>query len=106
MVNGDVVMRESGEGERERDGEKKAAGKEGIKTYYIQKIEEYTALLKKKKEDLRRLEAQRNELNTKVRFLREELQLLQEPGTIVKIMLMRECWWIFKFLKLILSLFL
>ncbi len=30
---------------------------------------------------MRRLEAQRNELNAKVRLLREELQLLQEQGS-------------------------
>lgn len=32
---------------------------------------------------MRRLQAQRNELNSKVRMLREELQLLQEPGSYV-----------------------
>ncbi len=36
-----------------------------------------------KKQNLRRLEAQRNELNAKVRLLREEIQLLQEPGSYV-----------------------
>lgn len=40
--------------------------------------------------NLRRLEAQRNQLNAKVRLLREELQLLQEPGShvgeVVKLM--------------------
>lgn len=30
---------------------------------------------------MRRLEAQRNDLNAKVRLLREELQLLQEQGS-------------------------
>lgn len=34
-------------------------------------------------QNLRRLQAQRNELNSKVRLLREELQLLQEPGSYV-----------------------
>ena len=33
--------------------------------------------------NLRRLEAQRNQLNSKVRLLREELQLLQESGSYV-----------------------
>lgn len=32
-------------------------------------------------QNLRRLEAQRNELNAKVRMLREELTLLHEPGS-------------------------
>lgn len=39
---------------------------------------------------MRRLEAQRNNLNARVRLLREELQLLTEPGSyvgeVVKIM--------------------
>jgi len=56
---------------------------EGIKPYYQQKIEEATVCLQEKTENLRRLEAQRNELNSKVRFIREELQLLQEPGSYV-----------------------
>jgi len=56
---------------------------EGIRSYYVQKIEESDVLMREKKEDLRRLEAQRNELNSKVRFIREELQLLQEPGSYV-----------------------
>ena len=34
-------------------------------------------------DNLQRLEAQRNELNTKVRMLREEVGLLQEPGSYV-----------------------
>ncbi|KAL4340122.1 hypothetical protein GQ457_08G000360 [Hibiscus cannabinus] len=37
----------------------------------------------KKTHNLNRLEAQRNELNSRVRMLREELQLLQEPGSYV-----------------------
>ncbi|TPX32724.1 hypothetical protein SmJEL517_g04193 [Synchytrium microbalum] len=36
-----------------------------------------------KTQNLRRLEAQRNQLNAKVRLLREELQLLQESGSYV-----------------------
>lgn len=56
---------------------------EGIKSYYLQKIEEAEVLFREKQLNLRRLEAQRNELNTKVRMLREELQLLQEPGSYV-----------------------
>jgi 26S proteasome regulatory subunit T6 len=56
---------------------------EGIKSYYLQKIEESEVLIRDKTENLRRLEAQRNELNSKVRMLREELQLLQEPGSYV-----------------------
>eukprot|EP01090_Pellita_catalonica_P010430 TRINITY_DN21878_c0_g1_i1.p1 TRINITY_DN21878_c0_g1~~TRINITY_DN21878_c0_g1_i1.p1 ORF type:complete len:404 (+),score=67.16 TRINITY_DN21878_c0_g1_i1:79-1212(+) len=40
-------------------------------------------LLQDKTQNLRRLEAQRNELNTRVRDLREELQKLHEPGSYV-----------------------
>lgn len=46
--------------------------------------------ISEKSQNLRRLQAQRNELNAKVRMLREELQLLQEQGSyvgeIVKVM--------------------
>jgi len=56
---------------------------EGIRSYYLQKIDEADAAARSRMEDLRRLEAQRNELNSKVRLLREELHLLQEPGSYV-----------------------
>ncbi|KAL1914409.1 uncharacterized protein VTP21DRAFT_8927 [Calcarisporiella thermophila] len=58
-------------------------GKEGIRTFYQAKIEEYETTINEKTQNLRRLEAQRNALNAKVRLLREELQLLQEPGSYV-----------------------
>ncbi|KAI8380172.1 26S protease regulatory subunit 8 [Blakeslea trispora] len=57
--------------------------KEGIKSYYQAKIEECELIMNEKTQDLRRLEAQRNALNAKVRLLKEELQLLQEPGSYV-----------------------
>merc|ERR1711976_758862 len=57
--------------------------KEGIKQYYVSKIEELQLVVTEKTQNLRRLEAQRNELNAKVRMLREELQLLQEQGSYV-----------------------
>ncbi|KAK9830723.1 hypothetical protein WJX74_004182 [Apatococcus lobatus] len=60
----------------------KAVG-EGLRAYYKAKIEELEILAKDKQHNLHRLEAQRNELNTKVRLLREEHQLLQEPGSYV-----------------------
>ncbi|KXJ15247.1 26S protease regulatory subunit 8 [Exaiptasia diaphana] len=56
---------------------------EGIQQYYITKIEELQLVVSEKVKNLRRLEAQRNELNAKVRMLREELQLLQEQGSYV-----------------------
>merc|ERR1740133_153353 len=55
----------------------------GIKTYYASKVEELEATAREKQRTVRRLEAQRNELNSRVRLLREELQLLQEPGSYV-----------------------
>ncbi|CAG2100459.1 unnamed protein product [Medioppia subpectinata] len=56
---------------------------EGLKQYYITKIEELQHIVTDKNQNLRRLQAQRNELNAKVRMLREELQLLQEQGSYV-----------------------
>lgn len=56
---------------------------EGLRAYYRSKIEQLELLCRQKQHDLHRMEAQRNELNSKVRLLREELQLLQEPGSYV-----------------------
>ena len=49
---------------------------EGLRQYFVQKIEELNLINAEKQQNLRRLQAQRNELNAKVRLLREELQLL------------------------------
>ncbi|KAK3822349.1 MAG: P-loop containing nucleoside triphosphate hydrolase protein [Linnemannia gamsii] len=57
--------------------------RDGIKGFYRAKIEEAEGEIHEKTQNLRRLEAQRNALNAKVRHLREELQLLQEPGSYV-----------------------
>ncbi|CCI49769.1 unnamed protein product [Albugo candida] len=54
-----------------------------LTSYYQQKIEQLELTVREKTQNLRRLQAQRNELNSKVRLLREELQLLQEPGSYV-----------------------
>jgi 26S proteasome regulatory subunit T6 len=64
-----------------RDGSGKEDNEEGIKQYYVTKIEEVQIMVSEKTQNLRRLEAQRNELNSKVRNLKEELQLLQEQGS-------------------------
>jgi 26S proteasome regulatory subunit T6 len=56
---------------------------DGIKSFYTNKIEELSTVVVKQTQNLRRLEAQRNQLNAKVRLLREELGLLQEPGAYV-----------------------
>ncbi|KAI6121934.1 P-loop containing nucleoside triphosphate hydrolase protein [Pisolithus sp. B1] len=55
----------------------------GIQSYYQAKIEAAELLINQKTQNLRRLEAQRNALNARVRLLREELQLLHEPGSYV-----------------------
>ncbi|KAL2914336.1 26S proteasome regulatory subunit 8 [Polyrhizophydium stewartii] len=66
------------------------ASDDGVKAYYRAKIEELESKSNSMTQNLRRLEAQRNQLNAKVRLLREELQLLQEPashvGEVVKVM--------------------
>jgi len=77
------------------------AASSSLSTFYRAKIEEAELALRNKTQNLRRLEAQRNELNAKgeaerrrrtgccslhasaVRALREELQLLHEPGSYV-----------------------
>ncbi|KAL0681369.1 hypothetical protein Bca4012_048216 [Brassica carinata] len=65
---------------------------EGLKQYYLQHIHELQRQLRQKTNNLNRLEAQRNELNSRddvnVNALvenawLEELQLLQEPGSYV-----------------------
>ncbi|KDD77137.1 AAA+ ATPase [Helicosporidium sp. ATCC 50920] len=56
---------------------------DGLRAYYTSKIEELEIQLRDRTHDLQRLKAQRNDLNTRVRLLREELQLLQEPGSYV-----------------------
>lgn len=55
----------------------------GIKSYYQAKIEAAEIEINQKTQNLRRLEAQRNALNARVRLLREELQTLHEPGSYV-----------------------
>ncbi|EPX75039.1 19S proteasome regulatory subunit Rpt6 [Schizosaccharomyces octosporus yFS286] len=56
---------------------------ENIVQYYTQKIQNAELNILNKTQNLRRLEAQRNGLNARVRLLREEIQLLQEPGSYV-----------------------
>ena len=56
---------------------------QGLEVYYRGKIDELEIVVNEKKQDLKRLEAQRNDLNTRVRKLRDELQLLHEPASYV-----------------------
>jgi len=53
----------------------------GVASYFHQRAERLAATIQAKKRDLFRLQAQRNELNSRVRLLRDELQVLQEPGS-------------------------
>ena len=53
----------------------------GVRSYLDSKVEELEAIIRDKQQNIRRLEAQRNELNSRVRLLKEELQLLLEPGS-------------------------
>ena len=52
-------------------------------TYYATKVSELSETVQERVADLQRLKARRNELNAKVRMLREELHHLQEPGSYV-----------------------
>ena len=54
-----------------------------LDNFYRNKIEGLKLEVIEGQAVLRRLEAQRNELNSRVRLLREELGLLQQPGSYV-----------------------
>ncbi|KAL6067963.1 26S protease regulatory subunit 8 [Balamuthia mandrillaris] len=55
----------------------------GLNSYFQAKTDELSIVVRDQTQNLRRLEAQRNELNNKVRLLREEIMLLQEAGSYV-----------------------
>ena len=55
----------------------------GLRSYYVSKLEEMQVMVRDKAQNLERLKAQRNELNTKVRLMREELTQLHEPGSYI-----------------------
>eukprot|EP00339_Tiarina_fusa_P014258 CAMPEP_0117034946 /NCGR_PEP_ID=MMETSP0472-20121206/24852_1 /TAXON_ID=693140 ORGANISM="Tiarina fusus, Strain LIS" /NCGR_SAMPLE_ID=MMETSP0472 /ASSEMBLY_ACC=CAM_ASM_000603 /LENGTH=406 /DNA_ID=CAMNT_0004744275 /DNA_START=70 /DNA_END=1290 /DNA_ORIENTATION=+ len=59
------------------------ANNSSIGKYYASKIAELGETVQERTSDLQRLKARRNELNAKVRMLREELHHLQEPGSYV-----------------------
>jgi 26S proteasome regulatory subunit T6 len=66
-----------------------------MESFYKSKIEELEMALIEKKQNLRRLEAQRNEMNTLVKNLKEELYLLLQPasqvGEVAKMMGKKKC---------------
>lgn len=70
-------------------------GQEGLKLYYTSKIKELEFRIREKTGDVKRLEAQRNELNGQVRALRDEIAHLQEPGSyvgeVIKVMGKNKC---------------
>ena len=53
----------------------------GLESYYKKKVEELELKILEKKSNLRRLEAQRNEMNNLVKNLKEELWLLLQPAS-------------------------
>ncbi|ODV94386.1 hypothetical protein PACTADRAFT_51228 [Pachysolen tannophilus NRRL Y-2460] len=55
----------------------------GIRPFFEQRIQDLEIEITSRTQNLRRLEAQRNGLNSKVRALKDELKLLQEPGSYV-----------------------
>lgn len=67
----------------------------GLRAYYVSRIDQLKHQMQEKKSEVKRLEAQRNEMNSQVRNLREEIQLLQEPGSyvgeVVKVMGKKKC---------------
>jgi len=67
-----------------------AGARTGIRSYYETNIQELEGKIKEHQQNNRRLEAQRNELNGRVRLLREELHMLLESasncGEVIKAM--------------------
>jgi 26S proteasome regulatory subunit T6 len=62
---------------------KSGVGGGGVSAYLQSKVEELEHAVRAKASNVRRLEAMRNDLNAKVRSLKEELAQLQEPGSYV-----------------------
>ncbi|KAG5605553.1 hypothetical protein H5410_027045 [Solanum commersonii] len=83
MASADVEKSRSDMEREEACSAKPTKQGEGLRQYYMQHIHDLQLQVRVKTHNLNRLEAQRNELNSKVRMLKEELQLLQEPGSYV-----------------------
>ncbi|EPY22683.1 26S proteasome regulatory subunit T6 [Strigomonas culicis] len=60
-----------------------AASDSAVSKYFLQKVHELRSLEKRKMDTYQRMEAQRNDLNRRVRHLKEEVQMLQESGSVV-----------------------
>jgi hypothetical protein len=58
-------------------------GRQGVSVYYESQARALDVTIAGQEANLRRLEAQRNELNARVRALRDELSKLQEAGRCV-----------------------
>jgi 26S proteasome regulatory subunit T6 len=54
---------------------------QGLESYYKKKVEDLEIRIIEKRANLRRLEAQRNEMNNLVKNLKEELYLLLQPAS-------------------------
>ena len=54
-----------------------------VSDYFLKKIHELRATQKRNLDNFQRLEAQRNDLNSSVSNLKEEVQMLQESGSLV-----------------------
>lgn len=74
-------MRPSAGGKRHHN--RPTAAIMALDTFFNNKIESMKLEIIQGQAVLRRLEAQRNEYNSRVRLLREELGLLQQPGSYV-----------------------
>lgn len=55
----------------------------GVRDYYVKKIEELSSQVREEQKSQHRLEAQRNELNLRVRDLKDEIYLLQQPSSLI-----------------------
>ena len=56
---------------KREDGGRRGKNKGGLYSYYISKIEELEIANRDKAQNLERLKAQRNEINSRVRLMRE-----------------------------------
>ncbi|KAL1819677.1 hypothetical protein DCAR_0415981 [Daucus carota subsp. sativus] len=83
MASIEIEIHSSELGKEERCSAKKMKRGEGLTHYYQHHFHDLELHVRNKSHNLNRLEAQRNDLNSKVRMLKEEVQLLQEPGSYV-----------------------